>query len=109
MYSLRDVEFEGECSEWLEKLLAALLPEVPLRATVEPPAAQEEPEQKTINAYAMTTFKQILEVLINKGWDLQEAMQEVAGANLGVTVGEGEEQQEAMLNFNDMCSVLPYS
>ena len=68
--------------------------------------AQEEPESKTISAYAMTAFKSDLEGLIDEGWDLQEAMQEAAEANLGVTVGEGGEQQEATMNFSDV-DVIP--
>ena len=82
------------------------MPEVPARATAEPVVAQEAPESKTISAYAMTAFKSDLEGLIDKGWDLQEAMQETAEANLGVTVVEGGEQQEATMNFNDV-DVIP--
>ena len=89
---MKELEFEGDRPEWVEKLLAAPLPEVPARATAEPVVAQEEPESKTISAYAMTAFKSDLEGLIDEGWDLQEAMQEAAEANLGVTVGEGGEQ-----------------
>ena len=67
---------------------------------------QEEPESKTISAYAMTAFKSDLEGLIDKGWDLQEAMQEAAEANLRVMVGEGGKQQEATMNFNDV-DIIP--
>ena len=69
------MELEVYQLEWVEKLLAALLPEVPARATAEPVVAQEEPDSKTITAYTMTAFKSDLEGLINKGWDLQEAIQ----------------------------------
>ena len=64
------------------------MPEVPTHATAEPVVAQEEPESKTISAYTMTAFKSDLEGLIDKSWDLQEAMQEAAEANLGVMVGK---------------------
>ena len=98
MQVLKNMDFRRQKPDWVEKLLAMLLPvALPRGQTAdakEPEVHPTEISTKTVLSSAISAFQLDLMGLVHKGWTLEDAVTEAAEANLGLTVEEISDQSK---------------
>ena len=84
------MDFGRQKPDWLEKLLAVLLPVAPPSAptadTKETEVHPTEISTKTVPSLEISAFQSDLTGLVHEEWTLKDAVTEATEANLGLSV-----------------------